>query len=178
MGKKYHIYDAKGNSIKDPSSTAATYATANHSTALGVKNIENLRATFDWLRNSKIRIEALVIETHGTPGAIYFGDETLTISNVDGWLAGRGYEELFENGARVFLNGCNVAEGENGVGFLRMLGNIFFKKSYGAIGGSTSWGLPFFNGKIYHLWGDTVRLYYQGGKVYAVEGVTDSNAWA
>ncbi len=165
MGKKVHFYDSNGSGISDPASTAARYATANHSIAYGISSLQNFTDQLDWMKSQNDRINALVIETHGSSGAIYFGDDMLSVSNGGFRLAGRGYEDLFEPEARIFLNGCNVAVGEEGKLFLKMLGDIFFKKSNGSIGGSTSAGLSnFFNGKTYHLWGDTIRLFYKGGK--------------
>jgi hypothetical protein len=104
-----------------------------------------------------------LVTTHGSPGGISFGGERLTVDNI-GWVAGRGYEDLFAVGARVFLDGCNVAEGDAGSKFLRRLGEVFFIKVAGSIAASTSVGLgnPFGAG-VYHLWGETKRLYFAAG---------------
>jgi hypothetical protein len=73
---------------------------------------------------------------------------------------------MFEEDARIFLNGCNIAESEcstgtcgpraNGRKFLVDMARVFLRKNGGRVGASTSKGIPFFDGKVYHLWGETV----------------------
>lgn len=163
MASKYVIYDSKDTGIGMSVSTATDYAKKYGWTAVGVGSLQELRDALDAMKTNNVRLERLLVTTHGSPGSISFGGQSLSVANI-GWVTGRGYEDLFEPGARVFLDGCNVAEGAAGSGFLRKLGETFFIKASGSIGASTSAGLgnPFGAG-VFHLWGETKRLYFQAG---------------
>jgi hypothetical protein len=50
----------------------------------------------------------MVIETHGSPGALYFGSDMLDEARLASFR-GRGFEDLFVENTRIFLNGCNIA---------------------------------------------------------------------
>jgi hypothetical protein len=167
----YHFYDSTDSSYSSPADTSGTReddrGSSDPSAAyilVGIESLQALRDQFDYMIGNYSNVDRLVVETHGIAGAIYFGDQQLCISNVGGWFAGRGYESLFNPGARILLNGCNVAEGAVGRQFLRAIGTIFLKMNGGSVAGCTSIGLANpFNGRVYHLWGDIVEIYFTSG---------------
>jgi hypothetical protein len=163
MASHYVFYDSTDTGIGMSASTAPDYAQKYGWTAVGIGSLQELRDAFDRLKTANTRIARLLVTTHGGPGRISFGGQRLDVTNL-AWITGRGYEEVFENGARVFLDGCNVAEGNAGSTFLRKLGEAFFIKVSGSIAASTSVGLgnPFGAG-VYHLWGEVKRLYFAPG---------------
>jgi hypothetical protein len=146
-------------------------------------------------RDTGRRIASLSVFSHGSPGTVYMGDDGFGEASARA-LRGKGYETVFAPGARVFFSGCNVAEsgtdpglgaffgacrvaeGGAGVRFLKAVGQTFLFHGGGSVGASTSVGLSIGrglgNGKMYHLWGETVRLYFDTtGRVVRTEGIGD-----
>jgi Domain of unknown function (DUF4347) len=130
-------------------------------------------------RDTGRRIGKLQVFSHGSPGVVWLGDDRLDTAHVQS-LQGKGYNSIFAPNAAVFFSGCNVAEERNGLEFLKAFGKTFLFNGGGSVAASTSLGISFgnhgvfANGKIYHFWGTTKRLYFNtAGKVEKSEGVDD-----
>jgi hypothetical protein len=166
----YHFYDGAESGLGSPQDSSTRRENQRGSDAyilIAISSIGELRRQLDSMLSTRATVGRLLVETHGSAGAIYFGKQQLCTSNLGPWLAGRGYEDMFEPGARVLFNGCNVAEGRMGREFLRAIGRIFFKKNFGSVAGLTSAGIVVpFGGRVYHLWGDLVEIYFgSGGRI-------------
>jgi len=130
-------------------------------------------------RDTGRRIGKLQVFSHGSPGVVWLGDDPLNTNRVLA-LQGKGYHTVFAPGAAVFFSGCNVAEDRDGLEFLKAFGQTFLFNGGGSVGASTSVGLSarawVGNGKQYHLWGTTKRLYFNtAGKVEKSEGIDDQS---
>lgn len=147
-----HIYDSSDSMIVQ---TANARGAANR---LPVASGNNLAPALDGLLATGSTFDRILFETHGSPGRISFGG-----SYIDaGWwraIPGR-YNRLTTTNSRVYFNGCNVAEGQNGWSFLEAAAAVFMQTGGGQIFGQTSLGFgnPF-NGHVVHLWGSTRTLF-------------------
>lgn len=67
---------------------------------------------------------------------------------------------LVTTNARIYFNGCNVAETNSGWEFLETAAGVFMTSGGGQVFGQTSvgFGNPF-NGHVVHLWGSTRTLF-------------------
>ena len=123
-------------------------------------------------RDSGRCINKLEANTHGSPGNIYFGSDWLDAAMIRRYQ-GQAFHKVFSPGAAVFFHGCNVAEGDQGNEFLVAFGETFLCGGGGSVVASTSKGVThIFNqygigaGKVYHLWGDTKRVFVApGGRI-------------
>jgi hypothetical protein len=112
---------------------------------------------------AKDRFDRVVIDTHGGPGLISFGRGDVDIGF---WLrsAARIQTGLCAPGGVVYFSGCNVAEGQDGWGFLEGAAAFWLKGAGGRVSGWTSVGLAdiiFSTGRVWHpsgrhrtLWAD------------------------
>jgi len=175
MGRLVHFYAVAGSwqdHLSGPEITGSQRAKDTGAIGIRVENVADFKFQLQNLKKLNIKMDRMVIETHGSPGAVYFGNDPLNVDTLIAFKA-QGFEELFEENARVFLNGCNIAESEcstgtcgpegNGRKFLLDFARIFLFKGGGRVGASTSKGLPFFNSKVYHLWGTTIYAYIAKG---------------
>jgi hypothetical protein len=111
--------------------------------------------------NEGVTFESMLFTTHGAPGAIALSRE---IVGREEWLNefyGEKFETLFPFPfARIYFDGCNVAEGEAGWQFLEATGLTFLRAWGGAVLGWTSLGfgvpsfVPFIGSHTVHPWGD------------------------
>jgi hypothetical protein len=119
----------------------------------------DLAPGLDRLKAAGQTFDRILFETHGSPGRIYFGDQYID----GGWwrsAVSKGWTSIAAIGARVYFNGCNVAEGANGWSFLEAAAAVFLTPGGGQVFGQTSLGFgnPF-NGHVVHLWGSTRTLF-------------------
>jgi hypothetical protein len=103
--------------------------------------------------------DAVLVETHGASGVISIGGLGY---NLDWFIAVVGrYGYLVAPNARIYFNGCNVADDPDGWAFLEAVAGAFIGPwSGGPIGGQvfaqTSLGFANpFSGHVVHLWGST-----------------------
>jgi len=103
--------------------------------------------------------DRILFETHGTPGRIYFGNNYID-GNFLRACVPRNYTNLTTRDARIYFNGCNIAEGSAGWDFLYAAAALFVTPGGGQVFGQTSTGFgnPF-NGHVVHLWGTTRTLF-------------------
>lgn len=148
-----HIFDASDSRI------VQTAGARGASDQLPVNGGNNFRAALDGVLASGRTYDRILFETHGSPGRIYFGNTYIDA----GWLrsvVAFGYTNMATANARVYFNGCNVAEGDDGWRFLEAAAATFITPGGGQVFGQTSvgFGNPW-NGHVVHLWGTTRRLY-------------------
>jgi hypothetical protein len=151
-----HIYDSSDWTIRYTSSVRGVVS------QVAASDVNDLATQLDGLVNSCSEdspFDRILFETHGSPGLISFGDQAIDAS----WLRGmipHQYTMLATRNARVYFNGCNVAEGQAGWLFLEAAAALFLTPGGGQVFGQTSMGFANpFNGHVVHLWGDTRRLY-------------------
>jgi hypothetical protein len=110
----------------------------------------------------------LLVQTHGNSGLIAFGEDHIFDITWDDFR-GKGYDTLFPSYSRIYFDGCNVAEGTEGVKFLRAAGSVFLKGMGGEVTGWTSFGLglpgivPFIGGHTIHPSGHLVKVTFAPG---------------
>jgi hypothetical protein len=148
-----HIYDSSDPNIVE---TAEVRGVKDK---ISVVNASDLTKALDAAVAAGSRYDRILFETHGAPGVIAFGKDGIGAD----WLRGsisHNYTALTTANARVYFNGCNVAEGAAGWRFLEAAAALFLTPGGGEVFGQTSLGLPNpFNGHVVHLWGTTRRLY-------------------
>lgn len=108
--------------------------------------IEGLKRVLDRFVSEKRVFGRAVFHTHGNKGYIAFGhvkgNVALTATVLSKEFAGRQYEKLFTYNARIYFNGCNVAGGNEGWGFLEAAGSTFLGWLGGTTFAHTSKGYP------------------------------------
>ena len=148
-----HIYDSSDWRIRQTASARG----AVHK--LPIADGDNLVTALDGELRAGRYYERILFETHGAPGQISFGGKAVTAAY---WRAvtTRNWYRLVTNNARIYFNGCNVAEGATGWEFLETAVDVFMKPGGGEMFGQTSvgFGNPF-NGHVVHLWGSTRTLF-------------------
>jgi hypothetical protein len=160
--KLLHIYDSNDWTIRFTATRRGVIDKVAASSVVG-----DLVPGIDALAAAGARFDKILFETHGSPGAIYFGDEALNAKWIRDNLLTRHYETLCAPETRVYFNGCNVAEGRGGWEFLEAAAELFLRVSGGSVFGQTSVGLANpFNGHVVHPWGDVRTLYVApGGRI-------------
>ena len=132
-----------------------------------VSSISDLNRFFQQhLVHNKPKIDRLDFHTHGNSGFISLGSDQLFYEDIILNFIKKGYEKVFNNNARIFFHGCNVAEGGEGELFLALFGGTFLRKGGGRVGASTGagYGLSFVGGpSSWHPTGNTVYAYVQPG---------------
>jgi len=148
-----HIYDSSDENIRE------TAAQRTSTKRLGIATGDDLAPALDKLVTDGEFFSRVLFETHGGPGRIRFGDQRIWASYWRG-TTDRSWYRVVTNNARVYFNGCNVAEGNDGWAFLEAASQVFLKPGGGEVFGQTSLGFANpFNGHVIHLWGDTRRIY-------------------
>ena len=153
-----HIYDSSDSRIVQ---TANQRGAANR---LAISNGNNLLGALDGLLAAGSYFDRILFETHGSPGKIYFGSVYIGAAYWNS-IPGR-FNRLAASSCRIYFNGCNVAEGNDGWSFLESVVGCFMTTGGGEVFGQTSvgFGNPF-NGHVVHLWGTTKRIYVVDGRI-------------
>ena len=147
-----HIYDAGDGMI---SWVARQRTEARH--LLGVRDGELSDALFNLARAGR-QFDRILFMTHGGPGSIWFGNGFV---RAGWWQAERSnnLHRIAAPGARIYFNGCNVAEGPAGWAFLEAAAELFLTLGGGEAFGQTSVGFASpFSGHVNHFWGRTRRV--------------------
>jgi hypothetical protein len=154
-----HIYDSSDSGI---------VKTANQRTAdkkLPIPHMSDLRYFLDQLKKENVVYDRILFETHGNPGKILF--KHMEVDEMYWQDMPRRYDQLTAPFAKIYFNGCNVAEGEAGWRFLEAVARVFMSATNGEIFGHTTMGFgnPF-GSHTFHLGGgDTKTVYVKGGIV-------------
>jgi hypothetical protein len=148
-----HIFDSSDSRIRQ---TAAARGAVHR---LGLPDGNALAPALDNLVAQGNRFDRVLFETHGSPGRIYF-DGNYVGAGYWRSVVARNYARITSPNARVYFNGCNVAEGDAGWRFLEAAAAVFLSPGGGVVFGQTSvgFGNPF-NGHVVHLWGSTRTLF-------------------
>jgi hypothetical protein len=148
-----HIYDSSDWTIR------LTAGERDADRKLPIDDGNNFYSALDGLVREGKKYDRILFETHGSPGCIGFGKVGIDADYL-GSLATRSYTIFVAQNARVYFNGCNVAEGKAGWEFLEAAAKVFLTPGGGQVFGQTAvgFGNPF-NGHVVHLWGDTKTLY-------------------
>ena len=128
-----------------------------------------LRNALDALVRDRQQFGRALFETHGSTGAIYFGGEAITGSDFRSFFTGRGYEKISPYlWARIYFNGCNVADAPNGWDFLDTAGRLFLRFGGGTTFAQTGLGRPIiFTGHVHHFGSSTSYSLWAPGGVFA-----------
>lgn len=148
-----HIFDSSDSGI------VQTVGARGVVDQLPISTGDDLAPALDRLVSAGSRFDRVLFETHGSPGHIYFGNQFISAA----WwrsVRDRNYTNLTTANARVYFNGCNVAEEASGWEFLEAVVPVLLTPGGGEVFGQTSvgFGNPF-NGHVVHLWGSTRRLF-------------------
>jgi hypothetical protein len=101
-----------------------------------------------------------VFTTHGGPGSISLNHQKINAEILYKMFNQMRYDRIFPfKSTRMYFDGCNVADGDDGWKFLEAAARTFLRAG-GNVYGWTSVGLgmpsviPFIGGHTEHLWGD------------------------
>lgn len=134
------IYDA------DDWLTRSTGRMRDADESVGVTGgVKGLMQVLDQFVADKRVFARAVIQTHGNDGCIFFGNQAGNKQidvNVLKTFAGRKYDSLFGYNARIYFNGCTVANGDKGWNFLETAGSVFLRRMGGTTFGHTKLGRP------------------------------------
>ena len=168
---KLYIYD-KSSKI-DRMQAAGRFSGDDDVLTIGIEfGVANLLKVFDMLANNgNQRFDRVVVQTHGGPGRIWFGDESINSRVWEDKFV--GFDSIFPHYTRIYFDGCNVAEGGDGTEFLRAAGFVFLRWGGGETFGWTTvghgiWGhIPIIGGHTLHFGGDSTfkkLRFFRGGE--------------
>lgn len=155
-----HIYDASYFLITQ------TAQARNATNQLPVKDIGDLIEALMGLCKTPATYDQILFETHGKAGFIEFAGSGIGAHGLRQMKA-LGFHRFVGQNARIYFNGCNIAEGKEGWDFLTAAAELFLRGRTGQVFGQTSLGIgnPV-NGHVVHLWGATRVLYVdQTGRI-------------
>lgn len=166
MARKLYIYDktsVEDRRQADGRFNAGIYAYEDVHT-IPVTSEQDLMGQLDDLVRRHATFERALFQTHGHPGGIWINNDLVTALGLLNDFAPRSYFRLFPAPARIYFDGCNVADTDDGWAFLAAAGSTFLRFAGGEVMGFTSLGfgmpgwLPFIGGHTLHVWGDNRKL--------------------
>ena len=117
MPKKLYIYDK--TSWQDQVQAAGRFDFADTDVVtMPVGSMQDVLDGMDKLLAKGTVFDRMLIQTHGNTGRMWFGDDLMWDTTWTKYFANRHYESLFPTSARVYFDGCDVANGGIGVEFL------------------------------------------------------------
>ena len=123
--------------------------------------VSELMEKFNDLVESGKFFRRAVFTTHGGAGRISFNHQRIDAKRLYKLFNEYRYDRVFPfQNSRMYFDGCNVADGDDGWEFLEAAARTFFRSAGGNVFGWTSKGLgmpsiiPFIGGHTEHLWGD------------------------
>jgi hypothetical protein len=182
MPGKLYIYD---NSSGADRLQAAGRMSGTQAVTRPVASVEDLHATLAALVTSNSTFSRVVFQTHAASGMIFFNHQAINAAVLRSAFAGRGYERIFPNRAKLYFDGCSVADGNAGWDFLDAVGEIFLRNGGGVAMGWTSAGiampgfLPWIGGNTVHPWGSYRFIDFAPGPItrsrFDSDGASASN---
>ncbi len=135
--------------------------------SIGISDgVAQFKSELDKLLASGKIFQKCVFTTHGNKGAIFFNHQQITAYELYKNFNAPHYEKLFPfRDVKLYFDGCNVAEGDDGWKFLEAAGRTFLRKGGGHVMGWTSAGIglpsviPWIGGHTEHLWGGVRGVY-------------------
>ena len=166
--RKLYIYDK--NDGTDRSQADGRFDPSDEIVTLAVLSTDELKNQLQQLVSTNNTFDRVLFQTHGNSGIIAFGDQIVGADDFAGLVG--GCEVMFPIFTRVYFDGCDVADGDEGWNFLEAAGKALFKKGGGMTYGWTSLGfglpgwIPFIGGHTAHPWGDIrIVTFSPGAKV-------------
>jgi hypothetical protein len=160
-----HIYDSSDfmidltASIRRLTGSASIYKIA-------VEGRFDLVDALDKLVSDGETFSRCIFETHGSPGAIYFGQDLIDGDVFRGWT-NRGYNKVFNLWSHIYFNGCNIADNETGWDFLDGAGKLFLTHGGGQASAQSEVGRPIlFTGHVVHFGAKVCRSVWAPGGVF------------
>jgi hypothetical protein len=168
--QKLYIYD-KSSEI-DRKQASGRFDDDDDVLTIGVQlGLPNLIKVFENLANNNMTFNRLLFQTHGSPGGIWFGNDFVSKHTLKPVFA--SFASLFPHPARIYFDGCNVAEGGDGTDFLLAAGETLLALGGGdafgftTIGHGVSGWVPFIGGHTLHF-GDSSTFkrirFFPGGE--------------
>jgi hypothetical protein len=172
---RVHIWsDVPGDWMHGSSSGDANeHAEEDGGWVFNVRSIAELKDLFkDWLKWDTT-LHVLDFHTHGGPGSINLGAETLDVLSLHR-LYLPNMDDVFHINAKVIFTGCNVGEGHQGEWFLLRFAEMTLNGGGGKVRGSTGTGIadPLIYGDVYHPFGDWVTATVSPGGNAKLSGHT------
>jgi hypothetical protein len=177
---KLYVFDA--TSTIDRMQAAGRFSSSNDVTTLAVLNLPDLENQLDALLKKTALFGRVVFQTHGLPGTIWFGSDSLSAYHLrENYLK---YSRLFPLYTRIYFDGCDVGRGNAGTEFLRVVGNTLLRMGGGETFAFEDGGAPI-PGSWFRIGGHTLhttpvkRLYFRpGGVEYFPPPESDISAMA
>ena len=173
MGRKLYIYDTNDDINREQA--AGRFGDDPDVTTLPVGSIDQLHDFLANLVSNRATFDRMLVQTHGDPGTIYFGDEAMGSLVLDSDFAIKDYYKLFPGYTSIYFDGCRVAMGESGSDFLRSAGAAFLRGLGGRTFGYTNFGygfpgwVPVIGGHTLHVLGQMKRFDFGPGGVLLQE---------
>lgn len=167
MPRKLYVYDRESG--LDRMQASGRFSASDDLVTLAVASKQELLDRLDELVRRREKFERGLFQTHGHGGGIWVNADFLTGQGLLNDFKPRGYSALFGMNARLYFDGCNVAQGGAGWEFLIDAGLTFLGHSGGIVFGWTSLGtampgwLPFKGGHTVHFYGDLRRVEFAPG---------------
>jgi hypothetical protein len=173
MPTKLYIYDH--GSSDDRQQASARFDGDEDVHTVPAADIQDLIARLDKLVGEGRTFDRALFQTHGYPGAIWFGAETnpgtVTARRLYEEFFPHNFQKLFPKPARIYFDGCNVAAGADGRRFLSAVGYVFLRTAGGVAFGWSSSGtwvhpkFPLLGGRTVRFTGDVVEVHFGPGAV-------------
>jgi hypothetical protein len=156
MPSKLYIYDATSEADRDQA--AGRFDDDDNVHTVGItKGPMEVKETFDKLLADHMQFNRLLIQTHGGPGKIWFGDDFIDASVWKGTFFGNNYEKLFPKPTKIYFDGCDVGAGGRGADFMIAAGYVLLRMQGGIVLAFTNTGYgiagwaPLFGGHTVHF---------------------------
>src|SRR5215471_17478102 len=160
MGRKLYIYDRSSWEDRMQANGRFTMGTPwpEDILTVAVESEQELINRLDGLVRQGAVFDRALFQTHGDSGGIYLGE-----TFVNGWELAKSFGRhwmLFSGSrAKIYFDGCNVAQDPDGWDFLIAAGQTLLRSAGGYTLGYTSMGsampgfLPFIGGHTVHFYG-------------------------
>src|SRR5689334_4652404 len=118
MLKKLYIYDA--TSLHDRFQAAGRFEPGDDDIqTLPAKAVSDVIVALKGFLSKGMVFDRMLFQTHGFSGRIWFDNDSIFPFTWDDSFAGNGFAKLFPTYSRIHFDGCDVADGDIGVRFLR-----------------------------------------------------------
>jgi len=165
-----HIYDASDLSIDSTAAIRRLWSAPQNIHRVPVYGYVDLLDKLNELVRDGREYPRALFETHGSSGAIYFGNDKINANMMKHNFAGKGYDRIFPYlWSRIYFNGCNVADDPDGWDFLDAAGSVFLRRGGGIVFAQTEVGRPIVlpAGHVHHFGATTAYSVWMPGGYFA-----------